>query len=331
MMAVAEQARLAASDGEHEAAEAHLQAVRSLLAQSAGLAACRDVPWRILVWTDLRAAAYKLRKPILPLDDTRNPENLPAWVNEQATSMTLTTLATIPENSPYDTTFAFNLLHIIHQRTLASTLTHLDINSVQYLSYRSCYMLCEALSDINDADHAPEISTFDALVVACQMFIWSTLKFFSPTNMINVSTSRILYRGLLLQDDLLCHWRQGAGLPALLWTLFTGCSCLLTMDATMELWMPQPPRTWFIDRLKEIVDALQIVSMNHLLLTLKLFPWNDDCRKRVESLADVLCLRDQQDAEAPREKIYDWDTRCQMSWSPRTMTTKAERRWPEGF
>ncbi|KAK4996505.1 hypothetical protein LTR66_003897 [Elasticomyces elasticus] len=183
IMAIAHLISIAIMEGEPSAADMHMSAMLRIMAGRGGLSTFAGVPWRVIVWNDLRLAATQLRKPALPYCPRVVYNKLPPSLLQQARLLTLNTLPKLPTT----------LVSQIHP------------GAIQDFLYRIEYQLC-SLTSKACGEH-PIAPVVDALHLSAHTFAWTASHHSPITSKVQAKLLRQLHRVISETSDLISNWK----------------------------------------------------------------------------------------------------------------------------
>ncbi|KAK4968697.1 hypothetical protein LTR28_001757 [Elasticomyces elasticus] len=179
IMAIAHLISIAIMEGEPSAADMHMSAMLRIMAGRGGLSTFAGVPWRVIVWNDLRLAATQLRKPALPYCPRVYAWRRVALPREQT--------------APLSLSFSQALVSQIHP------------GAIQDFLYRIEYQLC-SLTSKACGEH-PIAPVVDALHLSAHTFAWTASHHSPITSKVQAKLLRQLHRVISETSDLISNWK----------------------------------------------------------------------------------------------------------------------------
>ena len=165
-----------------------------------------------------------------------------------------------------------NILHRIHRLGIAVSRPWLDtINMVAFsntLHDAECDMLVLSAKLVADSPGRGNGSSIaNTLRVGSQIFDYGVLRSLPfPMRTNDLFLQRLIAE--LDQDELLETWMEQCSLEALLWVI--GMGLMVSVESSS--------RNWFMERMTQVVQLLQVADFADLEGILKGFAWSDFCR-----------------------------------------------------
>jgi len=250
--------------------QAHRKALRYVFASAAPIDTFHETSQRIIVWTDVRAAATLLEKPQLPSCSPRIPIVQGSEVSRKCHRRALKTLIYLPRLGESDDNPLYQVFRELHSAAHGG-LAH------YVLARRLAEMTADAL-----APPAP-FTPFQAVILAASITSWSFSHFAELPSDANISILHRLYIKLQPIVDLSSFWTdyRSTSKESLLWVLFTANATILAMEEwgilsrnkkEIQSWLPLA-RPWFKERLQQTLSEMDITEYSALKEVLKLFPY----------------------------------------------------------
>ena len=261
---------LALGDRDFGAVRAHRIALRGIFDSAAPVDTFNETSQRIIVWTDVRAAATLLEKPQLPSCSPRIPVVQGSEVSRRCHARASKTLSYLPQPDGTGLNPLYQVFRELHSAAHGG-LAH------YVLARRLAEMAADAV-----ATSVP-FTPFQAVILAASITSWSFSHFAELPSDANIPILEALYLRLLPISDLTSFWTdyRSTSIESLLWVLFTTNATILAMDEwrivtrnkeNTKQWLPAA-RLWFKARLQQILSEMDITEYSALKDVLHLFPY----------------------------------------------------------
>ena len=269
IQAISNHINLALGDRDFDAVRAHRTALGGILALAPPVETFNETSQRIIVWTDVRAAATLLEKPQIPSCSPRIPVKQGSEVGRRCHKRALRTLSYLPPPEVESINPLYQVFRELHLAAYGG-LAH--------------YVLARTLAIMTADALAPDVSftPCEAVILSASITSWSFSHFGELPSDANLDILEALFSRLSKVGDLMSFWKNNNTSPeSLLWVLFTANASILAMEEwgilskheeNIKDWLPAS-RTWFQYQLQQTLAESGITEYSALKEVLSLFPY----------------------------------------------------------